>query len=197
MIKLSNILRPLPEMNISLQAHEMEAAANARIQQILAGSSARAPDMRKRKLPEVYYDEQPAARPHNRVISEGEQYYNHPHTANGAQQVNFNLSHPALLLDNVCFLERVLVNTLLLLSLTLMPISMTLMPIFCRCALSAGLITRQRGAEAERDCSAMLVGSADQGRSQPYLTATFLFLETYLGIEREVWGLFQPLEQSQ
>lgn len=96
----------------------MEAAANARIQQILAGSSARAPDMRKRKLPEVYFDEQPARR-HNSVISEGDHYYTHPQMAGGAQQVNGLSFLPGFLLDNSCNLKCNL-GVLPLLSLTLM-----------------------------------------------------------------------------
>lgn len=65
----------------------MEAAANARIQQILAGSTGRGGDMRKRKLPDLYYDDQP--RRHNSMMSDGENYYNHSQIVGGPQQVTF------------------------------------------------------------------------------------------------------------
>jgi hypothetical protein len=62
----------------------MEAVANARIQQILAGSSNRDDGMRKRKLPD-FYDDLP--RRHNSMMSDGENYYTHPQILGGPQQV--------------------------------------------------------------------------------------------------------------
>ena len=89
----------------------MEAAANARIQSILAGSSARGGDMRKRKLTDIYYDEQPARR-HNSVSSEGEHFYNPPQIACGPQQVNSSF-RAGLQIGWICSADGMHMNVLL------------------------------------------------------------------------------------